>query len=51
MWRYAIIRKTVRLGVGNKTQKIYDVHEIFYDKRGKINGWTNEPVTATGEGR
>jgi len=47
-WRYCVIRKTkrVKLGKISKTVHYYDIHEVFFDDNGKIEGWTQDPVDA-----
>lgn len=26
-------------------EKYYEVHEVYYDRRGKITGWSKEPIS------
>jgi len=44
-WNHRIIRKVT----GKETS--YQIHEVFYNKHGKIKGWTKEPVLPFGESK
>ena len=41
-WRYCIIRKTRKYK--GKTPHHYDMHEVYLNGKGDIEGWTKEPV-------
>ena len=44
-WNYRVIRKK------DKKSKMvsYEVHEVYYSKKGKIKGWTEDAVAPFGE--
>jgi len=44
-WNYRIMR---RKHPDDKTVD-YGVYEVFYDEKGKIEGWTEEMICPTGE--
>jgi len=41
-WNYRIIRK-------NKEHTFYEIHEVYYDPNGNIQGMTENPIIPTGE--
>lgn len=50
-WSYRIIQKTRRIPkrirpTGSMTVKQYDIHEVYYNAKGKITQWTKDPVDA-----
>ena len=45
-WNFRIIRKTTR--VGRNIFHTYDLHEVYYNKRGRPTHWTLTPVTPNG---
>lgn len=45
-WHYCIIRKTTKYK--GKTTHHYDIHEVYLDKKGKIETWTADPVDCNG---
>ena len=42
-WNYRIIKH------GRKIEPYFAVHEVFYDERGKIESWTENPVDIVGD--
>ena len=46
-WRYGVIKKTEK--IGKKVYHSYDVHEIHLSADGSVIGWTEEPITVSGE--
>ena len=49
-WNFRIIRKTRRVKLGKRYKIIhnYDMHEVFYNSKGKPTSWTEEPIDANG---
>ena len=49
-WNYRVIRKiktvTLRPGVVRRNH-FYEIHEVYYDEKGKPDKWTEEPVHGT----
>lgn len=45
-WNYRVIRKKKRLK--GLLFTYFDVHEVYYDKKGRPSSWTKEPVSANG---
>lgn len=46
-WNNRIIRKIQRNPIKNGSPKVlhfYDIHEVYYDKKGQVNGWTENPI-------
>ena len=43
-WSYRVIRKKHETG-----DTTFQIHEVFQDGSGKINGWTKNPVEPSGE--
>lgn len=43
-WNYRIIRKTQRYH--GRATRYYDIHEVFYDKNGKPDSWSEDAVDA-----
>lgn len=44
-WNNRIIRKVSKHPIFNgKMQVWYDIHEVYYAKNGKPNGWTKDPI-------
>lgn len=37
-WNYRLI------DIGTKQHPYYAIHEVYYDKKGKIEGWTENPI-------
>ena len=44
-WNYRAIRKSH----GESDTDTYQIHEVYYDKDGNIEGWTESPVKPLGE--
>ncbi|MDY0123140.1 hypothetical protein [Sulfurimonas sp.] len=44
-WNYRIILKEDK----RLKAKLYQIHEVYYSKKGKIKGWTENPVAPYGE--
>jgi hypothetical protein len=49
-WNYRVIRKTKRVKFGDnyKIVHTHDIHEVYYNSKGKPTKWTVEPVSANG---
>lgn len=46
-WNYrAIVIEDDEFGIEN-----WGIHEVYYDRRGKIEGWSKSPIPAGGEGK
>ena len=43
-WNYRVIRKKNESG-----EITFQIHEVYYDHAGEINGWTERPVQPLGE--
>lgn len=43
-WNYRVLRKEHASG-----EVTFQIHEVFYDETGKIDGWTKDPVQPLGE--
>lgn len=46
-WNYRVVRKQKRNPVkGGKPQVLhwYDVHEVYYDKKDRVEGWTQDAI-------
>ena len=43
-WNYRVLRKEHKSG-----EVTFQIHEVFYDETGRINGWTKDPVQPSGE--
>ncbi|MBM4055325.1 MAG: hypothetical protein FJ264_11805 [Planctomycetes bacterium] len=43
-WNYRVIRKLIK----ETNECIYEIHEVYYDKNGQIEGWTKESVKPSG---
>lgn len=41
-WNYRLVRKRQRSLV--RSNWYYDIHEVYYTKKGRINGWTLEAI-------
>lgn len=45
-WNYRIISREVHHPAEDDyTETLYAIHEVYYDKDGKITAWTEAPVT------
>lgn len=44
-WNYRVIEKTDP----QTNEKLYQVHEVFYDEQGDIENWTEDSVSYSGE--
>lgn len=42
-WNYRIFRYKKKLK-GYPDWEEFGIHEAFYDKNGKVNGWTQDPI-------
>ena len=42
-WNKRIIRRESPLGA------VFSIHEVFYDDKGKVDGWTEAPVYLDGD--
>jgi len=42
-WNYRAIKET------DHGEDIYRVYEVYYDKAGELNGWTEEPICPQGD--
>lgn len=45
-WNNRVIRKARRQG--KHTLHHYDVHEVYYDKKGNPHSWTDKPLDLNG---
>ena len=43
-WNYRMTRETLEGG-----EHLYSIREVYYDEDGKPNGWTKDPIAASGE--
>jgi hypothetical protein len=46
-WNHRVIKKTYKQG--EETTHGYEIHEVYYDKDGRIDGWTEQPVNPYGD--
>ena len=42
-WNYRVIRKQL-----SKNEEIYEIHEVFYSEKGKIENWSADPIAPHG---
>jgi hypothetical protein len=47
-WNHRVIKKTYKYD-GEEASYGYEIHEVYYDKDGRIDGWTEQPVNPYGE--
>jgi len=40
-WSYHVMRRV------EEDEVIHSVHEAYYDENGKVNGWTQEPISVS----
>ncbi len=43
-WNYRIIKKEIL----ESEEKAYQIHEVYYDEQGNIEGWTESPISPFG---
>lgn len=46
-WNYVVVRQATHVKVGPKkyrSVKYYDVYEVYRNKAGKIDGWSQDPI-------
>ena len=46
-WNYRVIRKTTYMGT--KTYHSYNLYEVYYDERGRVQATSEEPIVPAGE--
>lgn len=49
-WNFRVIRKTRRVKLGKRYKIVhsYDMHEVYYNQKGKPTSWTEKPIDANG---
>ncbi len=47
-WNYRLTKEDV-YSPGAGVETVYSIREVYYDKDGKVDGWTAEPVYPVGE--
>jgi hypothetical protein len=47
-WNYRLVR-TYHLSPSGETEETIAIHEVYYDKKGKPNGYTENPSWPQGE--
>lgn len=49
-WNYRVCGSTQVYKLGGRWRKstTYAIHEVYYDKKGKVDGWTETPLVLQG---